>query len=190
MNVSSPLSYRGNGFAVALPDGWNDATLHVLQGPTAAGHPHAITIQSLADVEADTLEDFADPLVETAKQSLREATVLVYDIIFLDAPPPQEAPQQKDRQRTAPPRRRRQQPVQLPPDRAENSSRGPRARRAILRWQPEDARQPHYQEQLFVLTDDGTGYVLSASFTQQSRRQFGARVERIMRSFCPTVQDA
>lgn len=184
MTSSAPL-YYGNGFALALPSGWSDATLHVLQGPTAAGHQHVITVQTLPNADADTLDGFAQPLVEAAERSLRQAELMILDTIPLSLPPKERSLPRKE-----PPRVLQAQPSggrsangRLPA--RQGHPEEPRARRAVLRWRPEGADQPHYHEQLFVLAG-GTGYVLSASFTQQSRRALGARVERILRSFRST----
>ena len=57
------------------------------------------------------------------------------------------------------------------------------AHRVIFRWTPE-ANRTLYQEQIYTLHDGG-GSILSAGFTDQSRRQIGDRVERMMRSFRP-----
>jgi len=57
------------------------------------------------------------------------------------------------------------------------------AHRVIFRWTPE-ANRTLYQEQIYTLHDGG-GFILSAGFTDQSRRQIGDRVERMMRSLQP-----
>ena len=57
------------------------------------------------------------------------------------------------------------------------------AHRVIFVWRPnEDLRL--YQEQIYVLYE-GTGYILTASFTRKTRKQIGAQVERMMLSFNP-----
>ena len=57
------------------------------------------------------------------------------------------------------------------------------AHRVIARW-TQGADQTVYQEQLYTLHQE-KGYILTAGFTDQSRRQIGARIEHIMRSFRP-----
>ena len=193
--MASSTSYRGNGFTIDQPAEWEDATLHVLNGPTLDGHQHAITIQTHPRPDAETLQDFAAPLVETAGRSLRQASVLLSDTITLHEPTsthdpevsPPDAPSPEDRPCYSSPRTRF--PLQAPPSavqRAPGTPEALRAHRVILRWHPKNADQPYYQEQLFLLTQ-GKGYVLSATFTQESRRHLGARIERIMRSFCPSL---
>lgn len=65
---------------------------------------------------------------------------------------------------------------------------GHAAYRAIFRWQPEDRETPLYQEQIYVV-HDGAGYTLTASFTDRTRKRFGPRIERMMRTFQPVVRD-
>lgn len=57
------------------------------------------------------------------------------------------------------------------------------AHRIIFFWRPESLPKL-YQEQLYTLHDT-TGYVLSAGFTAATRKQIGAEVEAMMRSFRP-----
>ena len=62
------------------------------------------------------------------------------------------------------------------------------AYRVIYTWQPSDDLRL-YQEQLYVL-HDGQGYTLTASFTRNTRKQLGAAVERMMRTFTPHSETA
>lgn len=59
------------------------------------------------------------------------------------------------------------------------------AYRAIFVWQPQERRL--YQEQIYVL-QDGRGYTLTASFTRQTRKELGERVEAIMLGFTPVEE--
>jgi len=60
------------------------------------------------------------------------------------------------------------------------------AHRVLFFWYP-DASLKLYQEQLFTI-HEATGYVLSAAFTATTRKQIGAEVEDMMRSFRPGAE--
>jgi len=64
---------------------------------------------------------------------------------------------------------------------------GESAYRGIFCWYPEDDLKL-YQEQIYVLHDD-RGCTLTASFTQTTRKQLGAEVERMMLSFTPLKRE-
>jgi hypothetical protein len=57
------------------------------------------------------------------------------------------------------------------------------AYRTIFRWFPaENVRL--YQEQIYVF-QNGTGYILTASFTKKTRKTLGPQVERLLMTFSP-----
>ena len=62
------------------------------------------------------------------------------------------------------------------------------AHRVIFVWRPNEGLRL-YQEQIYVL-HEGTGYILTASFTRKTRKQIGAQVERMMLSFNPLTPAA
>jgi len=62
------------------------------------------------------------------------------------------------------------------------------AYRVIYVWHPNDDLRL-YQEQLYVL-HDACGYTLTASFTRTTRKQIGAEVEHMMRTFTPRDEAA
>ena len=57
------------------------------------------------------------------------------------------------------------------------------AYQAVFCWYPTDELRL-YQEQVYVL-QEGTGYVLTASFTKKTRKTLGPQVERMFLSFNP-----
>lgn len=59
---------------------------------------------------------------------------------------------------------------------------GALARRYIIRWTVKN--RTLYLQNICLLTED-MGFVLSASFTDSSRRDVGGEVEAVMRSFTP-----
>jgi hypothetical protein len=66
---------------------------------------------------------------------------------------------------------------------------GTGAYRSIFRWLPENRDDPLYQEQVYVY-HDGCGYTLTASFSSETRKRFGAAIESLMRRFRPVPASA
>jgi len=61
---------------------------------------------------------------------------------------------------------------------------GSAARRFILRW---TVHERSLYQQNVCLVAEGMGFMLSATFTDASRREVGDEIDRIMRSFTATI---
>lgn len=166
--------YRGDGFTMELPDeGWNDNTIHQLRGPTVAGRSHSVSVQTYANVEAETARAFAAPLVDATVLTLRRARRVTFEEVRLHTAPAA------------------QQSGDVPQRDPSQQRRGRRACHAVLMHFPEGTDRPDVLEQLFVLSPEEerrgakTGYVLTATFSKKSHRLVGAEVRHLMRSFRP-----
>jgi hypothetical protein len=68
--------YRGGGFALDLPGGWWDRTVHVLRGPDADGLPHRLVLTSDPSVQAGDVRAYGAMQVRALEQDLRGCRVL------------------------------------------------------------------------------------------------------------------
>ena len=70
--------YRADAFALAVPEGWSDATTHTIQGPLADGLPHTVTVAS-APHDGLSLTAFAAAQTADALAALPGAVLLLQD---------------------------------------------------------------------------------------------------------------
>ena len=76
--------YRGNGFTINQPEGWEDKTIYTLTGPMEDGIQHNILITIEEDVEFESVSDYADFHITAMEEELKGYTVLKREEISLD----------------------------------------------------------------------------------------------------------
>ena len=74
--------YRADGWALALPPGWSDATTHTIAGPVADGLAHHVTVASTPG-EGGAAEALADEQVGAVLDTLPGAVLLLRDEVAL-----------------------------------------------------------------------------------------------------------
>ena len=74
--------YHADGWALALPPGWSDATTHTIAGPVADGLAHTVTVTS-APSDGRSVEALADVQVRAVLDALPGAVVLLRDTVAL-----------------------------------------------------------------------------------------------------------
>ena len=74
--------YRADGWALALPPGWSDATTHTIAGPVADGVAHAVTVTS-SDHDGRPLAALADEQTTAVLDTLPGAVLLLHDTATL-----------------------------------------------------------------------------------------------------------
>ncbi len=77
--------YRGNGFTIDQPDGWQDKTIYTLAGPTEDEIQHNIVINVEHEVEIDTVVELADRQIESLEMQLQGCRVLKRGEITLNS---------------------------------------------------------------------------------------------------------
>jgi hypothetical protein len=75
--------YRGNGFSIKQPEGWNDKTVHTIFGPAEDGIQHNILINVEYGITCDTVEQYADIQITSLENSLRSYVLLKREKISL-----------------------------------------------------------------------------------------------------------
>ena len=81
--------YRADAFALALADGWSDATTHTVAGPVADGQPHALTVVT-APHDGRPLAALADGQVRAVLEVLPGGALLLRDAVALEDGSPAE----------------------------------------------------------------------------------------------------
>ena len=81
--------FRADAFALALPPGWSDATVHTVAGPVADGRAHHVTVVTTAH-DGQPLAALADAQAQAALDALPGAAVLLRDAVTLDDGSPAE----------------------------------------------------------------------------------------------------
>ena len=76
--------YRGNGFTINQPEGWEDKAIYTLTGPMEDGIQHNILITIEEDVEFESVSDYADFHITAMEEELKGYTVLKREEISLD----------------------------------------------------------------------------------------------------------
>jgi len=76
--------YKGNGFIINQPEGWEDKTVYTLAGPVEEGLQHNILITIEEDVEFDSVEDYADFHITAMEEELKGYIVLKREETSLD----------------------------------------------------------------------------------------------------------
>ena len=74
--------YRADGWTLALPPGWSDATTHVVAGPVVDGLAHHVTVTS-TEAESGAAEALADEQVGAVLDTLPGAVLLLRDAVSL-----------------------------------------------------------------------------------------------------------
>ncbi|MCK5125877.1 MAG: DcrB-related protein [candidate division Zixibacteria bacterium] len=65
-----------NQFTVNLPDGWNDATVHLFMGPEDSGRQHMISMAIDNEAGDTELYDYAQERIELALESMQGAEIV------------------------------------------------------------------------------------------------------------------
>ena len=73
--------YRADGWALALPDGWADATTHTIAGPVADGLAHNVTVTS-ASSGGRSVDALADEQVAAVLDTLAGVLLLRDDVVL------------------------------------------------------------------------------------------------------------
>lgn len=80
-----PVLYHADAFQMQRPGGdWQDGSVHTLVGPTVDGITHNIMINTVPDVETDSLYEFAAEGMALLEAELDGARLLIDDTIELD----------------------------------------------------------------------------------------------------------
>jgi hypothetical protein len=77
------LGYRGNGFAIDMPEGWQDETIYTLTGPIEDGIKHNVSINVEQNVEVDSVTEHADRQIEALTAQLQGCRLLKRGEIML-----------------------------------------------------------------------------------------------------------
>lgn len=76
-------TFRGPGFRLALPEGWEDRTVYVIQGPVQDNHPHSITVVVDSQVVVDRVQDFADMHIRVQVDATPGCRLLTKELVHL-----------------------------------------------------------------------------------------------------------
>jgi hypothetical protein len=80
--AKAPL-FRGHGFTLNLPDGWQDKTIYTLTGPVEDGIQHNVIINIEPDAPFDKVVDYADWQIMSLEEQLKGCRLLKKDKIKL-----------------------------------------------------------------------------------------------------------
>jgi len=69
-------SYRGNGFAIDLPEGWKDTTVHTLEGPVEDGIQHNVLITTERDLPFESAAQYAQSQLAGLETELKSYRLL------------------------------------------------------------------------------------------------------------------
>jgi hypothetical protein len=84
-SANDPVPHRADAFRMMLPGPrWADRSIYTLTGPVAGGVQHNITINTMDDVEADSVYDFGAEELALVDAQLDGCQILMVDPIELD----------------------------------------------------------------------------------------------------------
>jgi hypothetical protein len=75
--------HRAGAFALALPEGWRDHTLHVFAGPLEDEVQHTVTVATDRELEVGGLDAYADLQIKALEAQLKAFTVLKREPVVL-----------------------------------------------------------------------------------------------------------
>lgn len=82
--TESTSAFRGNGFTISMPEGWQDKTVYTLSGPIEDEMQHNIVINVGQDVDIDSVEELADLQIESLEAQLQGCRILKRGAITLN----------------------------------------------------------------------------------------------------------